>query len=82
MPKFHTHDNWDEETNAPSCNFTYDFEMFEYYVSDSWQEVLCHEVGSIYSSHQMPSSARTSKRGFAGESPSAFLAKRKSFRSS
>ncbi|MCK5805884.1 MAG: hypothetical protein KAI66_23840 [Lentisphaeria bacterium] len=44
MPKFHTHDNWDEGTNAPSCNFTYDFEVFRYYVSNSWQEVLCHDA--------------------------------------
>lgn len=26
MPKYHTHDSWDAETNAPSSNFTYDFD--------------------------------------------------------
>ena len=34
MPKYHTHDSWDEETNAPSGNFTYDFEGYRYFVRD------------------------------------------------
>ena len=44
MPKYHTHDNWDDETNAPSSNFTYDFDVFQYYVCNSWEEVLCHDA--------------------------------------
>jgi len=44
MPKYHTHDSWDADTNAPSSNFTYDFDFFKYYVSDSWEQVLCHDA--------------------------------------
>jgi hypothetical protein len=44
MPKYHTHDSYDAETNAPSSNFTYDFDVFKYYVNDSWEEVLCHDA--------------------------------------
>jgi hypothetical protein len=28
MPKYHTHDSWDEETNAPSGKFIYDFDVY------------------------------------------------------
>ena len=44
MPKYHAHGNWDAETNAPTSNFTYDFDVFEYYVCNSWEEVLCHDA--------------------------------------
>ena len=44
MPKYHTQDSWDSETNAPSSNFTYDFEVFRYFVQDGWQEVLSHDA--------------------------------------
>jgi len=44
MPKYHVQDSWDAETNAPSHNFVYDFEIFRYLVSDSWQEVLAHDA--------------------------------------
>ncbi|MBT4819093.1 MAG: hypothetical protein HN742_02680 [Lentisphaerae bacterium] len=44
MPKYHTHDSWDDQTNAPSSNFTYDFDTFKYYVSSGWEEVLCHDA--------------------------------------
>lgn len=44
MPKYHTFECWDAETNAPSSNFTYDFNTFNYYVKDSWVEVLCHDA--------------------------------------
>lgn len=42
MPKYHQHDSWDAGTNAPSGNFTYDFEMFRFWVYDGWEEVLSH----------------------------------------
>jgi hypothetical protein len=44
MPKYHTHDSWDEETNAPSSNFTYDFEVYRYLVRNDWEEVLSHDA--------------------------------------
>jgi hypothetical protein len=44
MPKYHQHDGWDARTNAPSSNFTYDFEKFKYFVRDEWREVLAHQA--------------------------------------
>jgi hypothetical protein len=44
MPKYHQHDAWDTGTNAPSSNFTYDFEVFRYFVRDDWQEALAHQA--------------------------------------
>ena len=44
MPKYHTQDNWDSETNAPSSNYTYDFEVYRFCVCDTWQEVLSHDA--------------------------------------
>ena len=41
MPKYHPRDVWDAQTNAPSSNFVYDFEVFRYFVRDCWEEVLC-----------------------------------------
>lgn len=43
MLKYHQHDGWDTGTNAPSSNFTYDFERFRYLVRDDWREVLSHD---------------------------------------
>ena len=53
MPKYHVLDQWDADTNAPSHNFIYDFDVFRYCVNDTWREVLRHsatgetESGSI-----------------------------------
>jgi len=44
MPKFHELASWDADTNAPSSNFTYDFEYFRYFVNDRWEEVLSHDA--------------------------------------
>lgn len=44
MPKYHTLDAWDSETNAPSSNFVYDFEIYQFLVRDDWQEVLHHNA--------------------------------------
>ncbi|MHB9131227.1 MAG: hypothetical protein ACYDBB_09085 [Armatimonadota bacterium] len=49
MPKYHQFDAWDSDTNAPSQNFIYDFEQFQYFVNHRWQEVLAHDAdGQIY----------------------------------
>lgn len=48
MPKYHVLDQWDARTNAPSQNFVYDFDLFRYFVRDSWREVLHHsERGQV-----------------------------------
>ncbi len=44
MPKYHELANWDADTNAPSSNFIYDFEYFEYHVRDCWREVFAHDA--------------------------------------
>jgi hypothetical protein len=44
IPKYHEHDVWDENTNAPCSNFVYDFDVIRYIVRDDWQEVLQHDV--------------------------------------
>jgi hypothetical protein len=42
MPRYHQLDSWDDETNAPSHNFVYDFDHYRFHVSDTWREVLSH----------------------------------------
>jgi hypothetical protein len=42
MPKYHVENAWDAETNAPSHNFVYDFDVFRFCVRDDWQQVLHH----------------------------------------
>ncbi len=43
MVKYHAFDSYDIDTNAPSHNFIYDFEEFEYYVCNSWEEICGHD---------------------------------------
>lgn len=50
MPRYHTRDSWDENTNSPSSNFVYDFEVFRFYVDDTWEEVLLHDAGGAVQS--------------------------------
>ena len=47
MPKYHQLDSWDADTNAPSSNFIYDFEHFDFLVRDDWTEVLAHDAGGV-----------------------------------
>lgn len=42
MPKYHEHDRWDDQTNAPSSNFVYEFDTLRYFVRDDWQLALHH----------------------------------------
>ena len=44
MPKYHAQDGWDGQTNAPSQNFIYDFDLYRFYVRDEWREVLSHDA--------------------------------------
>jgi hypothetical protein len=43
MPKYHQLDGWDAATNAPSSTFVYDFEVFRFFVSDTWAELFAHD---------------------------------------
>ena len=57
MKKYHELDKFDDDTNAPSNNFIYDFDLMRYIVRDDWQQVLAHkadgqvESGSIDDLH-------------------------------
>lgn len=49
MPKYHQQDSFDAETNAPSSNFIYDFNVYRYLVRDDWQEVYAHDAeGAVH----------------------------------
>jgi len=43
MPKYHTHEAWDELTNAPSQNFDYDFDIYRFCVHNVWRQVYAHD---------------------------------------
>ena len=50
MSRYHQFDNWDAGTNAPSSNFVYDFDHYQFWVNDRWREVLSHAAdGSVLS---------------------------------
>jgi hypothetical protein len=42
MPRYHQQDGWDAGTNAPSSNFVYDFDSYQFWTNDRWQELLAH----------------------------------------
>ncbi len=72
MPKYHPRDTWDADTNAPSGNFVYDFEVFKYFVRDCWEEVFCHDAdgrtmsGSVDALAAAFSDGRAVKVGISG----------------
>jgi hypothetical protein len=72
MPKYHELDRWDAETNAPSSNFIYDFDIFRYYVSEGWTEVFAHQRdgtpthGSLDALHEAFADGREVKIGIQG----------------
>lgn len=48
--KIHTLSSFDEDTNAPSSNFVYDFFNYRFMVNDCWQEICaCDENGNVLS---------------------------------
>jgi hypothetical protein len=72
MAKYHPQENWDGETNAPSGNFVYDFDVFRFLVNDSWEEVLHHDgegeilSGSIEALGEAFAGGRAVKVGIGG----------------
>ena len=42
MSKYHQFDCWDVQSNAPSNNFIYDFEVYRFWIRNDWQEALSH----------------------------------------
>lgn len=58
MPRYHEQDRWDAQSNAPSSNFVYEFDVFRYFVNEKWQEVYAHTAdgdavsGSLAALHQ------------------------------
>jgi hypothetical protein len=72
MPKYHELDNWDADTNAPSSNFVYDFDLYRYLVRDDWEEVFSHtaegepEFGSIEALQEAFLQGREIKVGIRG----------------
>lgn len=43
MPRYHAATTWDGDTNAPSQNFVYDFDVYRFLVRDVWREVYAHD---------------------------------------
>ncbi len=65
MPKYHAMNAWDALTNAPSSNFVYDFDVFRYYVSDTWREVLAHDAQGRIKSGSVETLAEAFTKGQA-----------------
>ena len=63
MPKYHELDNFDAATNAPSINFIYDFEYYNFMVRSNWTEVLAHDAKGKVISGDVSELARAVKAG-------------------
>jgi hypothetical protein len=71
LPKYHLIDGCDEGSTAPSQNFIYDFEVYQYWVRDDWREVYSHDAdgqarGSIDALEQAHREGREVKVGIRG----------------
>jgi hypothetical protein len=63
MPKYHELENFDADTNAPSSNFIYDFEYFQFMVRPCWREVLSHDATGTVLAGDVDELADTFARG-------------------
>jgi hypothetical protein len=64
MPRYHQQDNWDAGTNAPSSNFVYDFDHYQYWVYDGWREVLSHDADGTIVSGSLDELTEAFARGY------------------
>jgi hypothetical protein len=65
MPRYHQHDSWDAGTNAPSSNFVYDFDHYQFWVYDGWREVLSHAADGTVLAGSLDELAEAFARGAA-----------------
>ena len=63
MPKNHEQSSWDGDTNAPSRNFIYDFEVFHYFVNDCWKEIFSHDADGTVTSGSVEDLAEAFSEG-------------------
>jgi len=63
MPKYRQQDNWDDQTNAPSHNFVYEFDTYRFCVRDDWQEVLAHTADGVVLSGSLESLIAAFRQG-------------------
>jgi hypothetical protein len=65
MPRYHQQDSWDAGTNAPSSNFVYDFDTYQFWVNDRWQELLAHAADGTVLAGSVEALAEAFARGCA-----------------
>jgi len=65
MARYHQHDSWDAGTNAPSSNFVYDFDHYQFWVYDRWREVLSHAADGRVLAGSLDELAEAFTRGCA-----------------
>ena len=65
MSKYRDLDGWDAETNAPSSNFIYDFDVYRFCVRDDWEEVLSHDADGTVASGSVEALATAFSDGCA-----------------
>ncbi len=63
MARYHRFSSWDADTNAPSHNFVYDFDVFRFWVCDNWREVLAHDRDGTVSSGSIDALAHAFSNG-------------------
>jgi hypothetical protein len=63
MPKMNQHDSWDGDTNAPSSNFIYEFDIYRFWVRDDWREVLAHADDGVVLNGSVSALAEAFSRG-------------------
>lgn len=63
MPKHHLFDQQDDNTNAPSNNFVYEFDFYRYLVWDGYEEVLSHDADGAVRSGSLDALAENFEQG-------------------
>ena len=71
-PKYHTLDQWDQDTRSPSENYVYEFGEYAFWVNERWEQVLAHDAeghatfGSLQALQEAFRAGRSVKVGIAG----------------
>ena len=67
MPRYHEYSRFDDDTNAPSSNFVYDFAYLRFRVLDDYREVLAHDEQGRVTGGSMAALVEAFRNGAEGK---------------
>ena len=63
MPKYHLINSHDDDSNAPSQNFIYDFDIYRFMVKDDWEHIFTNDIKGVNSFGSIEDLSEASRAG-------------------